>query len=193
MINNSIFRKIADSGKFINRFNKTISFNSFENLLSVNNYFFLLNRKNYATNNNSSSEQLNCKDQSESKNTYTNSCSIKNEMEFLKLSSDFLEGLYEKIEGLELDNVEADFAEGVLKVSFLVSKQSYVLNIQRPNLQIWFSSPISGPQRYEYNKSNKSWENIRTNRSMIHVLEEEFRWILVKSYGLLDKKINLSN
>lgn len=38
---------------------------------------------------------------------------------------------------------------GVLTVSF-AEIGTYVINKQPPNKQIWLSSPISGPKRYDY-------------------------------------------
>lgn len=40
------------------------------------------------------------------------------------------------------------FKEGVLTVK-LGEKGTYVINKQTPNRQIWFSSPISGPKRFD--------------------------------------------
>ena len=118
------------------------------------------------------------------------STKLTNEEEFIKISSHFLEDLFEKIEALEIDRLETDFVEGVLKVNFLKSRQNYIINIQRPNLQIWFSSPISGPQRYEYNIIKKTWNNIRNDIDMLSLLQEEFNSILKAGYGL-DRKIRI--
>ena len=42
------------------------------------------------------------------------------------------------------------FQDGVLTVQFGVPHGTYVINRQTPNLQIWLSSPISGPKRYDF-------------------------------------------
>lgn len=39
---------------------------------------------------------------------------------------------------------------GVLRVDFISKQLSYVLNKQPPNKQIWLSSPISGPKRFDW-------------------------------------------
>lgn len=38
---------------------------------------------------------------------------------------------------------------------------TWVLNKQGPNKQIWWSSPISGPKRFEYDVRLKKWVNTR--------------------------------
>ena len=53
------------------------------------------------------------------------------------------------------DTPDINYASGVLTVS--LSKGTWVLNKQTPNRQIWWSSPITGPRRYEYNKEEKKW------------------------------------
>jgi frataxin len=40
--------------------------------------------------------------------------------------------------------------DGVLNIQFGAPYGSYVINRQRPNLQIWLSSPTSGPKRYDF-------------------------------------------
>lgn len=47
------------------------------------------------------------------------------------------------------DEPEIVFASGVLTMS-LPPHGTWVLNKQTPNQQIWWSSPLSGPRRYEY-------------------------------------------
>lgn len=53
------------------------------------------------------------------------------------------------------DTPDINYASGVLNVS--LSKGTWVLNKQTPNRQIWWSSPITGPRRYEYNEEEKKW------------------------------------
>ncbi|KAJ5169377.1 Frataxin [Penicillium coprophilum] len=49
----------------------------------------------------------------------------------------------------EGSDVEAEYSAGVLNVS-VPAIGTYVLNKQPPNKQIWLSSPISGPKRYDW-------------------------------------------
>ena len=56
---------------------------------------------------------------------------------------------------------EINFSNGVLTID-MTDGRSYVLNKQTPNLQVWLSSPISGPQRFEYALDSDLWLQIRT-------------------------------
>lgn len=47
------------------------------------------------------------------------------------------------------------YASGVLTIA--LSQGTWVLNKQTPNRQIWWSSPISGPRRYEYEDESGKW------------------------------------
>ncbi|KAJ5414158.1 hypothetical protein N7509_000785 [Penicillium cosmopolitanum] len=49
----------------------------------------------------------------------------------------------------EGSDVEAEYSAGVLNVS-VPGTGTYVLNKQPPNKQIWLSSPLSGPKRYDW-------------------------------------------
>lgn len=53
------------------------------------------------------------------------------------------------------DTPDINYASGVFNVS--LSKGTWVLNKQTPNRQIWWSSPITGPRRYEFNPEEKKW------------------------------------
>ena len=57
---------------------------------------------------------------------------------------------------------EATFASGVLTVRF-PPHGTWVLNKQTPNRQIWWSSPLSGPRRYEYDEPNQQWVYTRSS------------------------------
>jgi frataxin len=60
----------------------------------------------------------------------------------------------------EEDIPEVNYASGVLTI-YLPPHGTYVINKQTPNQQIWWSSPISGPRRYDYNEIMKRWVNSR--------------------------------
>jgi frataxin len=117
---------------------------------------------------------------------------ILSEEEFTNTSLKFLDNLSEAIDNINIDNLDVNFSDGILKLNFNKNKE-YVINIQRPNKQIWFSSPISGPQRYEFDKSIKQWVNIRTGVSMIDLLNNEINNILKDSgtTSATSKQINI--
>lgn len=67
--------------------------------------------------------------------------------ETLHRIQDALEEIFEEIRGDE--DMEVSVASGVLTLS-LPPHGTWVINKQTPNRQLWWSSPISGPRRYEY-------------------------------------------
>jgi frataxin len=48
------------------------------------------------------------------------------------------------------DDFDVSYSSGVLTVKLGANHGTYVINKQTPNKQIWFSSPISGPKRYDF-------------------------------------------
>ena len=60
------------------------------------------------------------------------------------------------------DEFETVYASGVLNMTF-PPHGTWVLNKQTPNRQIWWSSPISGPRRYEYDENRSEWMYTRAN------------------------------
>mmetsp|Transcript_17888 Transcript_17888/g.33640 ORF Transcript_17888/g.33640 Transcript_17888/m.33640 type:complete len:186 (+) Transcript_17888:87-644(+) len=48
-----------------------------------------------------------------------------------------------------LDDVDISFSQGILNID-LGDRGCWVINKQTPNRQIWWSSPLTGPRRYDY-------------------------------------------
>ena len=72
---------------------------------------------------------------------------------YLKLTNETLESINDRfselIEDYEtLDGGDTTLSDGVLTVK-LNQYGTYVINKQSPNKQIWLSSPVSGPYRYD--------------------------------------------
>lgn len=65
--------------------------------------------------------------------------------------------------------------QGVLTVK-LGSHGTYVINKQTPNRQIWLSSPVSGPFRYDYHAG--SWVYHRDGRELVSQLQQELKQLL---------------
>lgn len=63
------------------------------------------------------------------------------------------------------------FQDGVLTVQFGVPYGTYVINRQVPNLQIWLSSPISGPKRYDFHDG--CWTYRHDGVSLHELLNQE--------------------
>lgn len=66
--------------------------------------------------------------------------------------------------------VDAELSLGVMTLSVGEGK-TYVINKQPPNKQIWLSSPISGPKRYDL--IGGKWITLRDNTALTDLLEEE--------------------
>ncbi|TVY60769.1 Frataxin-like protein, partial [Lachnellula suecica] len=68
-----------------------------------------------------------------------------------ELSDTYMDALVEKLEELaeEQEEIDVEYSAGVLTVTF-PPNGTYVINKQPPNKQIWLSSPISGPKRYDF-------------------------------------------
>ncbi|KAJ4310559.1 Mitochondrial matrix iron chaperone [Neodidymelliopsis sp. IMI 364377] len=72
--------------------------------------------------------------------------------EFHERADEYLNELVERLEEAQEKNpdIEVEYSAGVLRVDFISKELSYVLNKQPPNKQIWLSSPISGPKRFDW-------------------------------------------
>ncbi|KAL8946238.1 MAG: hypothetical protein Q9183_007931 [Haloplaca sp. 2 TL-2023] len=68
-----------------------------------------------------------------------------------KVADRYIDELVAKLEAIqeEREDVDCEYSSGVLTLTF-PPHGTYVLNKQPPNKQIWLSSPISGPKRYDY-------------------------------------------
>lgn len=100
---------------------------------------------------------------------------------YMKEVEHVLNKINDEIDSKELEIIEnITLVEGVLKITF-IGNINYVLNIQRPNLQLWLSSPFSGPQRFEFDLETNKWLNIRNKRDLLEILNEEINGILSKN------------
>ena len=61
---------------------------------------------------------------------------------------------------------------GVLTIK-LGPHGTYVINKQTPNRQIWMSSPVSGPLRYDYDSQRRVWYYKRDGHSLHERLASE--------------------
>ncbi|KAL8939616.1 MAG: hypothetical protein Q9216_003258 [Gyalolechia sp. 2 TL-2023] len=71
--------------------------------------------------------------------------------QYHRLADTYIDNLVTKLEAIqeERDEVDCEYTAGVLTLAF-PPVGTYVLNKQPPNRQIWLSSPISGPKRYDW-------------------------------------------
>lgn len=102
---------------------------------------------------------------------------ILTELEFEKICNETLESLLDFFESLvdkcaDLKGADVTYSSGVLTMS-LGEKGTYVINRQTPNKQIWLSSPVSGPKRYDL-INKKIWMYKHDQKSLHSLLQEEF-------------------
>ncbi|KAK4926104.1 Mitochondrial matrix iron chaperone [Elasticomyces elasticus] len=97
----------------------------------------------------------------------------------------YMERMHEQVEELQegREDVEVDYAAGVLSVTF-PPNGTYIVNKQPANKQIWLSSPLSGPKRYDWVVSGESmhqkaeggsgdWVYMRDGTRMSELLRKE--------------------
>ncbi|KAJ4976001.1 hypothetical protein NE237_001107 [Protea cynaroides] len=110
--------------------------------------------------------------------------SILEEEEFHRLADATIEDLQEKLEEygdhVQIDGFDIDYANQVLTLK-LGNLGTYVLNKQTPNRQIWLSSPVSGPSRFDWDRSSQSWIYRRTKANLIRLLESELEQLFGKT------------
>ncbi|XP_071037466.1 frataxin, mitochondrial [Parasteatoda tepidariorum] len=119
--------------------------------------------------------------------TKMKSFSINSSVKFEQIAEETLQNLCESFENvLEKSNLvewDVNYSNGVLTVT-LNHHGSYVLNKQSPNKQIWLSSPISGPKRYDY--IDEKWIYKRDGISLCRILSEEMSNILQEEINFED-------
>ena len=97
--------------------------------------------------------------------------------DYVALADECLDAILEKADELsdERDDVEAELSSGVLTLK-IAGAGTWVINKQVPNRQLWLSSPVSGPCRYEY--VDGTWTHTRDGSSLSELLERELGLIM---------------
>ncbi|MCL4128451.1 UNVERIFIED_CONTAM: hypothetical protein GTU68_019903 [Idotea baltica] len=110
------------------------------------------------------------------------------DLHFEHISNETLESLNERLEEL-IEQVNAppesdsSLATGVLTLT-LGEHGTYIINKQSPNKQIWLSSPLSGPKRYDFQKDH--WVYKYDGVSLHELLGKELSEIFRSSVDLMD-------
>lgn len=97
--------------------------------------------------------------------------SLNLEDDFHKVADESLERMNDFLAPLEEDeDVELEVSMGVLKlrVNSATGPKSWVINKQTPNRQLWWSSPISGPRRYEWHPNPSDSDELASIRNWTH-------------------------
>ncbi|KAK9824181.1 hypothetical protein WJX72_008378 [[Myrmecia] bisecta] len=87
-----------------------------------------------------------------------------------------LGGLLDKLETYlddmeDMEGSDVEYGQGVLSVH-LGEKGTFVINKQAPNKQIWLSSPVSGPARYDCAAGGR-WLSSRDGHDLLERLAQE--------------------
>lgn len=101
------------------------------------------------------------------------------EGEFHAVADEELEEIHDAVEEALEEGFEEDFdcnmAQGVLNI-VVSDRGTWVINKQSPNQQIWWSSPISGPMRFEYDSGKERWVNTRDGKTALRsILSAEMK------------------
>ena len=96
--------------------------------------------------------------------------------DYVALAEEALDNILEKADELsdERDDVECELSSGVLTLK--TPEGTWVINKQVPNRQLWLSSPVSGPCRYEHVEG--TWTHTRDGSSLADLLERELGLIM---------------
>ncbi|CAG9530486.1 unnamed protein product [Cercopithifilaria johnstoni] len=114
------------------------------------------------------------------KRRYLSSGAALSEDEYEKLAietlgklADYLDSFPDKFNCAEEYYVNSSM--GVVTAKISQKTGTYVINKQTPNRQIWLSSPLSGPKRFDL--VGKKWISTRDDVSLDTLLNNEFRKI----------------
>ncbi|KAK1568698.1 hypothetical protein Q3G72_027676 [Acer saccharum] len=103
--------------------------------------------------------------------------SLLQEDEFHRVANSTIHDLQEKFEdygdAVQIDGFDVDYGNEVLTLK-MGALGTFVLNKQTPNRQIWLSSPVSGPSRFDWDQNAQAWVYRRTKANLLELLEEEF-------------------
>ncbi|KAL7565291.1 hypothetical protein ACA910_014582 [Epithemia clementina (nom. ined.)] len=95
----------------------------------------------------------------------------------LEALMDAIESALEGLKVSEDENFEVNLAAGVLTIQ-IPPHGTWVINKQTPNQQLWWSSPLSGPKRFEYEESKQAWLPTKDGDDLVHLLSQEFSHIV---------------
>lgn len=92
--------------------------------------------------------------------------------QYCQIADNYLEDLSDSLEelGETYPQIDVELTQGVMSLTVAPGK-TYVINKQPPNKQIWLSSPISGPKRYDL--IGGKWITLRDNTALTDLLRSE--------------------
>ena len=106
--------------------------------------------------------------------SYVNSVCKKDFEKYCDETLDSISEYFEEVAAMDETAQEFDvnLSSGVLTIHLSKAIGTYVINKQAPNKQIWLSSPVSGPKRYDF--TNGTWQYVHDGKHLHELLEAEF-------------------
>lgn len=103
---------------------------------------------------------------------------------YQKESDTLLEALLDKLEALSdryPDKIpDVEYSQGVMTLE-VDEVGTYVINKQPPNKQIWLSSPVSGPNRFDLYQDQ--WVSLRDDTKLLEILTHEMNNAIPQEQG----------
>ncbi|KAG5476975.1 hypothetical protein LSCM1_05309 [Leishmania martiniquensis] len=106
------------------------------------------------------------------------------DVKFNAAADELLELVETKVDALDSSAVEdVSFSGGVLTLE-TAERGTFILNKQAPNVQLWLSSPISGPHHYDMitvtqdGQEKVSWKSDHDGHDLVEKLERELTEVL---------------
>lgn len=111
--------------------------------------------------------------------------------EYYAVANATLDAIYEAVVSAGETNAfgpdfDAELSSGVVRLFLGDENGTYVANTQTPNRQIWLSSPVSGPWRYDWHIKDRVWRSTRDGHVLTELLEKELSEIAGKPVPMHD-------
>lgn len=97
--------------------------------------------------------------------------------DFHKVADSTLNRIFDRLDtftcGVNGKTMETELSMGVLTICIKNTSNdsnlssTIVINKQPPNMQLWWSSPLSGPKRYKFCLNNGQWLNVRDESDVL--------------------------
>lgn len=101
--------------------------------------------------------------------------------EYSELITDLFDAIQDRLEDEDIEmnpKVDIQYNDGVLTLKYN-NEYTWVLNQHRVTRQLWLSSPISGPAKYNYHRNTQQWLNERDGKSKLsELLSKEWTNVL---------------
>lgn len=114
------------------------------------------------------------------------STDLPTDVEYAREANEALESLSDKFSEVveeveEWSEADPTLADGVLTVKLGGKFGTYVINKQTPNKQLWLSSPVSGPARFDL--VGGRWVYSHTKETLHELLEKELSEVAGRPLG----------